>query len=206
MLAMLVAGCTACTPKPNPAAQAATKEGIAPTPKEAPAREMTMAWALEIPNEKGDPITVQDSFHFHSGEHLRLQWRADFAAYLYLFNRGPKANSYQRLYPSSSEASFVGASPDNPVRIPKGADSFRLDTDPGDEQLILVASPKPIRNFDEHAEKWTVEAFDRELISLERTRRARSMRLFEDGNWHKVIAASPREDVAIISRVPLYHE
>lgn len=199
----------ACGPKPAPAPEA---KGIADpsqpvrTAAAPPKDEVEFSYALEIPDKNDLPITVQDTFKFRSGERFRVQWKANFAAYLYIFNRGPKTNYYTRLFPAFEQASLVGAT-DNPARIPKGAsDWMRFDKTPGDEQMILIAARGPVTVLERTTARYTVDEFDRILIALERSRRPRSLRRFDDGHWHRVTAAGSQADLAIVNRLPLYHD
>jgi hypothetical protein len=150
---------------------------------------------------------VQDTFKFRTGERFRLQWKANFAAFLYVFNRGPKSANYVRLFPALEQASMVGASLDAPARIPKGAtDWMRFDKVPGDEQMILIVSRAQVPALEQAHTVYSAEQFDRILIALERSRRPRSFRRFDEGHWHKCIAAGSVTDLAIVNRLPLYHE
>lgn len=171
------------------------------TPKD----EVQFAYALEIPDANGLTVTVRDTFRFRSGERFRLRWTADFPAHVYLFNRAPGSSSYVRLTPAPGEASLVGASIDEPARIPRNtAEWLRLDRTPGDEVLVLVVSRASVPSLERQPTAYGAGEFDRILTALERNRRARSLRFFDEGHWHKCVAAGPT-DLAVISRLPLYH-
>jgi hypothetical protein len=203
---LLAAACNKPIPA-NPEAKGLTGPTQPVRPNAAaPKDEIEFAYALEIPDKNELPLTVQDTFKFRTGERFRLQWTANFAAHIYIFNRGPKSNHYARLYPALQQDSLIGATAE-PARIPRGqSDWLRFDKTPGDEQMILIASRATVPALERDTPRYTVEEFDRILIALERSRRPRSLRRFDDGHWHRCIAAGPLADLAVVNRLPLYHE
>ena len=207
--AAILAGCK----RPGPGSSTVTTVPGAGDPRPirsavaAPTDEIEFSYALEIPDANGNPLTVQDTFKFRSGERFRFLWKANFPAYLYVFNRAPRSTSYDRLVPGADEAPMIGASSETAAPIPKSSPGWlRFDKVPGDEQMVLVVSRAAVPVLESQTRRYSVEEFDRILIALERSRRARSLRRFDEGHWHKYVAAGPNAQLAAISRLPLNHE
>lgn len=187
--------------------QVAEKTTVPPAP-ERPA-ESAIAYAIQIQgsNEAAtDPAFVGEDRKFASGDRLRFVFRPEFDAHLYLVNRGPRQSVYQVLFPSERIALHNPIPSGQKLSIPDASGWLRLDAEPGDENLILVASTAAIPEFDGLGPTVDRDDYESRLAQVERRSRPRSSRRFEDGDWVKLFAARGKENLAIVLRIPLLHE
>lgn len=168
--------------------------------------EITLAYAIELEGESGKLRTVADTFEFRSRDRFRILVRPQFAAYLYLYARGPGQGNYQLLFPDFQREAA------NPVPVKQqtvmpGKDAWlTMDAKKGLESVVLIAANGEIPQFNTTEKSIGRDAFEERLAQVERGCRPVSSRRFVDREWVKLFAAKSGKPVAWIERLPLLHE
>lgn len=148
---------------------------------------------------------VSEQFGFHNGDRFRLRFRPGFEAHVYLLNRGARQKGYSFLFPRDE------VSNDNPVpahgviEVP-GSDRnwLQMDRVSGTEQIVLIASPSPLVEFNVPAKLIDRDEFEERIGRVERDYRPTSSRRVENGGWISLFA-SRGPKTALVVRLPLDH-
>ena len=122
-------------PAPSPTAQAAD-------PK---AGYMGVSYWIELTGLDGSKQRVTTDRVFRSGERIKLFFTTNRAGYLYLLNIGSSGRS-RMLYPHARmrpEENYIQAN--TAVEVPQGG-AIRFDDTVGEETLILMLSPQPMKD------------------------------------------------------------
>jgi hypothetical protein len=121
----------------------------------------------------GRPTKVPIDYAFRSGDQLKFEFDANRDCYVYVLHRtveGEKVeryagfrgmeviqeedrrdrrrDSYELLFPSAAAGGNNFIQKHRPVSIPGASRNFRMDSHPGYEKLIVVASTKPLTDLD----------------------------------------------------------
>lgn len=172
------------------------------------AEEYSFEYGLELEDERvaAGSRPVGTDFRFRSGDGFRLAFRADFDAYLYLFNREEGAQAYEALIPSA------GSRIENPIRageemrVPEEPKWLRFDRDRGWEYFVMVVSTEPQADFEEAGASLSRAEFERSLAEIESFQAPTSRStLLEDVQTRTFFSVDDR-DVALVVRLPLTHD
>jgi hypothetical protein len=180
-----------------------SNSSTAPSPSLAPTNEREIAYEIDR-EEQGQPKPVSEQYDFHSDDRFRIRFRPDFAAYIYVVNRGEHEGSYHVLFPSQNEQ------PQNPLgkgvfaAVPSDTDWLRFDKTPGNEFFFLIASTVSLPDF-EQSPLIPRDTFDVELAQVERRYQPSSSHRFQDHNLTKFFAAR-KGDLALVVRLNLQHQ
>ena len=196
---------------------AASKDGTAelPLPPVEKSGESELAYAIEVRTDGGAdaPNTgmVREDRRFRSGDKFRLIFRPEFAAHVWVVARGPRQSTYQVLFPSERASLKNPIAAGEKVTVPdEDSGWMRMDNQPGEENLVVVASTATLTEFAGMGSTVEREDFEARLAEVERRHRPSSSRRFEDGEWVKLFAArgsgAKGEQLAIVVRLPLLHE
>ncbi|MEO1271880.1 MAG: CHAT domain-containing protein, partial [Myxococcota bacterium] len=133
----------------NATSPASTAAVTPPAPAHAPP-QLTLDVTAQTQTPKGQRTTidVQPNTRLHNGDSLQLHVSSDRDVYiaLILLDQVHKA---QLLFPhpmaTATTSNYIQA--DQPVTLPGSKLWYNLDTSPGQETLLLVASTEPIDNI-----------------------------------------------------------
>lgn len=165
---------------------------------------LEFSYGLELEDRDGSRQVTED-FPFRSGDRFRFALEAGFPAYAYLYNRGAGEGSYTRLFPPDPS--------DDPRPLPAGevmAPSedawYRMDTEAGVEQMVLVVATAPLAELDVRDDDLEAAAFEQQLGALEQTYRPAGFRRNRVGERVELAAEQGDGEVAMVVRIPLRHE
>ena len=165
---------------------------------------VTLRYGLELEDRDG-PRLVQEDFAFRSGDRFRFVIESESSVYAYLFNRGTEERSYTQLYPR--ELGRARALPsDREITVP--ADTwYRLDTEAGTEQMVLVIATAPVDELAlDDEEDLQAAAFEQRLAELERSYRPERFRRRTVDDRVELVAEGSEDAFAMVVRIPLEHE
>jgi len=167
--------------------------------------EVSLSFGFELEVED-DARTVGEDFRFQDDDRFRLRVESDFEAYLYIFNHEAKSDTAVVLFPDRRGSNPLVAHRE--VVEPEPPSWFRMDRDSGGENLVLVASRRPLRLFEDLrlGDDIPLDEFETALADVERTGRPDSMRRFKDGPTTRILAADSGDHLVLVVRVPLQHE
>ena len=105
---------------------------------------MGISYWIELVNGTGQTSRVTTANTFRSGDRIKLHIETNQNGYLYVMNIGSTGQSHF-LFPNSGVANnYVTAW--TPYQIPYNT-YMRFDANPGEELLLVMLSPNPIRNM-----------------------------------------------------------
>ena len=165
---------------------------------------VTFRYGLELEDRDG-PRLVQEDFAFQSGDRFRFVIESESSVYLYLFNRGTGEGAYTQLYPR--ELGRARALPSGrEITVPSDT-WYRLDTEAGVEQMVLVIAAAPVDElaFDDERELESA-AFEQLLGDVERSYRPERFRRPAVDDRVELVAEGPEDGFAMVVRIPLEHE
>ena len=166
--------------------------------------EVTFRYGLELEDRDG-PRLVEEDFAFRSGDRFRFVIASESSVYAYLFNRGTGERSYTQLYPR--ELGRARALPsDREITVPSDT-WYRLDTEAGTEQMVLVVGTAPVDElaFSDERELETA-SFEQRLGELERSYRPERFRRRTVDGRVELVAEGPEDVLVMVVRIPLEHE
>ena len=167
--------------------------------------EVTFRYGLELEDRDGLRF-VQEDFAFRSGDRFRFVIESQSSeVYAYLFNRGTGERSYTQLYPR--ELGRVRVLPsDSEITVPPDT-WYRLDTEAGTEQMVLVVATAPVDElaFSDERELETA-SFEQRLGELERSYRPEGFRRRTVDDRVELVAEGPEDGFVMVVRIPLEHE
>ena len=178
-------------------------------PQEAPkdgvvVNELQLDYSIVLGDDDSSR-SVNEQFTFRNGDRFRFRLRPGFEAHVYLLSRGARQKEYTFLYPHKD------IKQENPVPA-KGiiespgpeTDWLTMDKVSGTEQLVLIASPSPLVEFNVPAKSIERDEFEERLGRVERDYRPASSRRLENGGWVSLLA-SRGPKTAMVVRLPLDH-
>lgn len=175
-------------------------------PAPAPGMEvLEFSYGLELEDRDG-PRPVTEDFPFRSGDRFRFTLEAKFPAYAYLFNRGAGEGSYTRLFPPDPSGGNPRRLPAGEVMAPPGDAWYRMDTEAGVEQMVLVVATAPLAELDVWDDDLEAAAFEQQLGALEQAYRPLGFRRDRVGERVELVAEQGDDEVAMVVRIPLRHE
>jgi len=149
--------------------------------------------------------SVNEQFAFRNGDRFRFRLRPGFEAHIYLLSRGARQKQYTFLYPHKDIKQENPVPPKEIIEIPgSGTDWLMMDKVSGTEQLVLIASPSPLVEFNVPAVSIERDEFEERLGRVERDYRPTSSRRLETGGWVSILA-SRGPKTAMVVRLPLDH-
>lgn len=163
---------------------------------------LEFSYGLELEDRDG-PRRVTEDFAFRSGDRFRFALEADFPAYAYLFNRGAGEEEYTRLFPPDPSDRPL---PAGEVTAPPGDAWYRMDTEAGIEQMVLVVATAPLAELDVRDDDLAAAAFEQQLGALEQAYRPAGFRRNRVGERVELVAEQGDGEVAMVVRIPLRHE
>lgn len=165
--------------------------------------EVKVSYALEV-EDGGQAKRVGEDFRFRSGDRFRVLLRSRPATHVYLFHRGTGEEDHTVLFPSR------GSSVINPIK--EGTDVpvpdrgwMEMDSEPGDESLLLVASTVPVSSLDFRDSTVPREELEGAVARVERQFQAEATARSKDGDW-SVFTATGGKELAAVVRLTLRHE
>ena len=166
--------------------------------------EVTFRYGLELEDRDGLRF-VQEDFAFRSGDRFRFVIQSESSVYAYLFNRGSGERSYTQLYPRElGRARLLPG--DREITVPPDT-WYRLDTEAGTEQMVLVVATEPVDEltFNDERELETA-VFEQRLGELERGYRPERFRRRAVDDQVELVAEGPEDGFVMVVRIPLEHE
>lgn len=144
-----------------------------------------------------DLLEVTDRHTFRPGDRFRLRVTTNLDGYLYVFNR--RRNGEMVRLNTEARGQKVRAFAD--YSLPK-ADTkdewFRLDAEPGNEEIIVLVSPKPLTELDSDMAATDAR---RRLDTLLRSAQTRGGQVGEasGGQGRSLVLASPVDDAIVLA-------
>lgn len=131
--------------------------------KKAPkSRYMGVAYWIDLLTPDGRHMLASKNRVFRSGEKFKLNVKANRPAYLYVINIGSTGRS-RVLFPSSNTIdNYVDA---NTVYSIPGSRYMMFDSNPGEETLLILLSPRPIMDVNQQAPSFDSYQ-NREVVAL----------------------------------------
>ena len=130
-----------------------------------------------------------------------------FAAHAYLFNRSVVAQSYSLLFPVGGLDDPRALPTGRAVRAPLGDGWYRMDTEAGLEQVVLVVTTAPLSDLEVERPALAAAAFEQWLQALERAHGRGLLVNGEAGEFVELTMERAAGDVAaMVVRIPLQHE
>jgi Domain of unknown function (DUF4384) len=166
--------------------------------------ELQLDYSIVLANgETGMPVNEQ--FAFRNGDRFKFRVRPAFEAHVYILNRGPRQKEYSFLYPHKAIKQENPVPAKSTVEIPgSSADWLQMDKTSGTEQIVLIASPSALVEFNVPATSIERDEFEERLGRVERDYRPASSRRLEDGGWVSLLASRGAK-TAMVVRLPLDH-
>ena len=157
--------------------------------------------------ELEDLRRVTEDFPFRSGDGFRFVLESGFPAHVYLFNRGAGDRTYTRLFPRNAAEDRRGVPPGREIRAPSGDGWYRMDTETGTEQLVLVVTTAPLGDLgmDMDPDR-DANAFEQRLEELERAYRPLRFGREQADDDVELVVDRGVGDTALVVRIPLRHE
>jgi hypothetical protein len=175
----------------------------APRERNEPSAELQLDYRILL-DDNGEARRVTEKYHFHGGDRFRIELRPAFNVHVYIVNRGPRQANYTFLFPTR-KISLENPLPENQaVTLPGGNEWYVLDSRPGIENVVLIASAMPLVEFNTPEQTIPRDECEDRIALLERDYRPSSSRRFEDKDWTKLFAAKG-ERTAVLLRLPLDH-
>jgi len=165
--------------------------------------ELQIDYAIRL-DDGAEGRVVDEKFRFRSGDRFQIQLRPAFAAYLYLFNRSEGQSSCDVLLPQNGEGQRNPIASGQIATIPAPGKWLTMDSHSGLENLVMMASPVAIPDFDTPEQKIPRDECEQRLALVERDFRPSSSRIFKDKDWTKLFAARGAR-TAFVVRLPLDH-
>src|SRR5262249_53021837 len=126
-------------------------------------------------------------------------------AHVYMLNRGARDKDYTFLYPHKAIQQENPVPAKGIIEIPgAGADWLMMDKIAGTENIVLIASPSPLVEFNVPAASIERDEFEERLGRVERDYRPVSSRRVENQGWVSLLA-SRGPKTAVVVRLPLDH-
>lgn len=167
---------------------------------------LTFRYGIELEDREGPRLVAAD-FPFRSGDRFRFAFDPGFAAHAYLFNRGVVARSYSLLFPAGGVDDPRPLPPGRVVRAPLGDRWYRMDTEAGLEQVVLVVTTAPLSDLEVEQPAFAAAAFEQWLQALERAHGRGLLASSEVGGFVELTMESAAGDAAaMVVRIPLQHE
>jgi hypothetical protein len=115
--------------------------------------------------DEGRSKEVPSEYSFHDGDRMRFQFELNQDSYVYVLNRTisggldagakgieaapgssekPRVSPYRLLFPTNVAGQNNHLKAGNQSSIPAGDVAFRMDQEPGTEQLFVLISPTPL--------------------------------------------------------------
>lgn len=111
-------------------------------------QRLTLSVQVEVSSPNlAQKFTIAPGDTLHSGDSFAIMVWVDRPAYVTAVQYSP--TGWSRLL--NSEEAKGWASAQEPFRIPEGTEAFKLDSNPGDEYLMILASMHPL---DSAQAKW----------------------------------------------------
>ena len=177
--------------------QGAPKDGVV-------VNELQLDYSIVLGDDDSSR-SVNEQFTFRNGDRFRFRLRPGFEAHVYLLSRGARQKEYMFLYPHKDIKQENPVPAKGVIEIPgPGTGWLTMDKVSGTEQLVLIASPSPLVEFNVPAKSIEREEFEERLSRVERDYRPASSRRLENGGWVSLLASrGPR--TAMVVRLPLDH-
>ena len=167
---------------------------------------LVFRYGIEL-EDRGELRRVTEDFPFRSGDRFRFVMESGFRAHLYLFNRGSGDRTYTRLFPRDSADDRRALPPGREMRAPLGDGWYRMDTETGIEQLVLVVATAPLGELGIDLDAGRgANAFEQRLGELERAYRPLRLGRAQAGDDVELVAEHGVGETALVVRIPLRHE
>lgn len=168
---------------------------------------LVFRYGIEL-EDRGDLRRVAEDFPFRSGDRFRFVLESGFRAHFYLFNRGAGDRAYTRLFPRESADDRRALPREREVRVPPGDGWYRMDTEAGIEQLVLVVATAPLGELGMDLDDAGRDAnvFEQHLGELERAYRPLRFGRAQAGDDVELVAERGEGETAVVVRIPLRHE
>lgn len=106
---------------------------------------MGISYWIDLLDSKGKLTRVSPTKTFNSGDRIKLILESNRNGYLYILNIGSSGNSHV-LFPNPGvKSNLITAGLPYAVPFKK---YMRFDSNPGEETLLIMLSPRPMENFD----------------------------------------------------------
>lgn len=110
------------------------------------AEYLGIAYWVDLIAPDGGKRRVSTDHIFHSGDRIKLNLRTNRPGYLYLLNVGSSGQTHM-LFPNPAAGAGMNAVKANlTYEVPVGA-SIRFDNTPGEETLVIMLSPEPMKEI-----------------------------------------------------------
>jgi len=199
---VLLAGCSKVKKAADKGGQTGPSTGP-PKERNDSSAELQLDYTILL-SDGGAAKRIDEKYHFHGGDRFRVRLRPAFDAHVYILNRGPRQDSYLFLYPSPKIAAENPLPANKLATFPSADEWFTLDENPGIENVVLIASPTPLVEFNTPERTIPRDECEDRIALVERDYRPTSSRRFEDREWTKLFAARGAK-TAIVLRLPLDH-
>ena len=167
---------------------------------------LTFRYGIELEDREGPRLVAAD-FPFRSGDRFRFVLDPGFAAHAYVFNRSVVARSYSLLFPVGGLDDPRALPTGRAVRAPLGDGWYRMDTEAGLEQVVLVVTTVPFSELRAEGPDLSAAAFEQWLQALERSHGPGLLERSEAGELVELtLERAAGEAAAMVVRIPLRHE
>lgn len=182
--------------------------GIGGIPDPSGTEENSFEYGLVLEDERGEGgmRSVGRDFRFRSGDGFRFEFRADFDAHVYLFNRAERAADYVALVPGPATRVANPIYAGEAVHLPGAPEWLRFDRQPGLEHFVMVVSTAPQADFESAGSSIDRDSFERSLARIERLQTPASRSSVTEADKTREFFAASARDVALVVRLPLEHD
>lgn len=197
--AAAVLGWVACGP---------SEPGIDGFPGPGAAAEYSFEYGVELEDERADGgmRPVGRDFRFRSGDGFRFAFRADFDAYVYMFNRSDGAETYAALVPGARSRVNNPILAGDSVLLPGEPQWLRFDRERGWEHFVMVVSLTPQAAFEAVGASIRRDEFERVLARIESLQAPASRSSVTEDDWTREFFSAGAQDMAVAVRLPLAHD
>ncbi len=203
-LAAVTTGCTTPGSSKQPdSGKGGGKDGGRPGEGLDMSGELELDYAILL-DDDGAERRIDEKRRLRDNDRFRVQLKPGFAAHVYLLNRGTVQPHYTFLYPNPKISRENPLEAGRAVTLPGGSEWFTLDKASGVENLVLIASPVALVEFNTPERTIPRDECEARLALVERDYRPKSSRRFEDRDWVKLFAARGAK-TAFVLRLPLDH-
>ena len=155
----------------------------------------TLSYAIQV--DDGGFHNVKQNHPFRGGDRLRLITKTSFPAYLYCFHEDSVSGDIDIVAVSQR-----AIEPGQEATIPSSS-AIRMDTQPAPEKFILIASARPVPEFDFGSAK--VSRSDFRAVSDRVFANVKEPSSAADGDWMKVVGG-PKDNSLLRTSFTLKHE
>ncbi len=116
-------------------------------------QQLGLRYSVLLKQVDGTYAEAASDASFHDGDDLRLTIMSNEPGYLYVIQQGSSGN-WSPIFPGPAATRNSNRIEQGRVyQIPDGAQSFRMNNQPGTEKLFVLLSRQPIQNLDNSVQR-----------------------------------------------------